>query len=540
MPANSPLKRYIPIALIIMIALAGFSAAYPSFWFHLLDPIGTLEKLREQQLYAIGSADSPLTAIEAQALFDQKNVNAGRSALLQQDQKHGLPDDFISHLEDLLVDGGDQYRKAAYLIERLALHRQFDERVERTFLERVRTTTGGTNTQPISALGNIGAHRALTDETLTVLLDVALRRSSAEQTALAALAKTAPFGLPDWALDGLEEIAERRPGAIRSDAIKVIAAAGAQERATAIVNKPGNSPVYADAIATTLSGNALPSLLNTLRDDTQNIELRTGALNELVQRRDQSELVGQALAYAFTSDETALRLTAFNTFSEWGRHHARYIDVSWREVCRRAFADENEAVRVRSASAFRFMSFADNQTRDQFLLEMLQGTETQQLSALQAASGTSMLADPVKQAITSLTDSANPSIAGSAGMLAERYRPKGRFEGLGSWLTGVTFLGLLGLPALTAMGFETYFVARLLQNIANGSKRLATILASVAWFVLSLGLGLTLFMGVMGLGHSGSLSGEIYLFLIVVNTVFFGIGWLLSLAVRQRHFIQTT
>ena len=186
------------------------------------------------------------------------------------------------------------------------------------------------------------------------------------------------------------------------------------------------------------------------------------------------------------------------------------------------------------------MSFADNQTRDQFLLEMLQGTEVQQLSALHAARNTSLLADPVNQAIMSLAASTDPTIASSAGALVERDRPKERFEGLGSWLTGVTFLGLLGLPALTAMGFEIYFVARLLQNIANGSKRLATILVSVAWFALSLGLAMILFMGVMGFGHSGSLSTEIYLVLIVVNIVFFGIGWLLSLAVRQRYFVQAT
>jgi hypothetical protein len=120
----------------------------------------------------------------------------------------------------------------------------------------------------------------------------------------------------------------------------------------------------------------------------------------------------------------------------------------------------------------------------------------------------------------------------------ECYRPKGRFEGLGSWLAGAIFIGLLGLPALTAMGFETYFVARLLQNIAEGRKRLATIAVSVAWFVLTVALGMTLFMGVMGFGHGGRLSGEIYLALTVINIVFIGVGWLLSLTVRRRVSVQ--
>ena len=178
--------------------------------------------------------------------------------------------------------------------------------------------------------------------------------------------------------------------------IKVMAAAGAKERAMAIVNEPGNSPIYADAIATTLSGTDLPGLLSTLQDDTQIIALRIGALNQIVQRRDQSELVGRALTYAFSSSETALRLVAFSTFSQWGRHHSRFIDVSWQEVCQRAFADADQAIRSRAAMTFAFIPFADIQTRDLFLLEMLQGTQDQQLSALRAASSSKLISDPVK------------------------------------------------------------------------------------------------------------------------------------------------
>jgi len=298
MPASNSLKHYIPIALVVVIALAAIVTANPSIWFQLLDPAGTIERKRQQALYAIGSADTALTAAEARNLFDQFSAGeyAAGTALVHQDGKHGLPEEFIRYLEDLLTASDDRHLKAVYLIEQLALNRPFDEQVEGALVETVHTPTGGTNTQPITALGNIGAHRALTDSTLTLLLNVALTRSSADRTALAAIEKTAePFGLPDWALDRLEEIAEKRPGPIRSDAIKVIAAAGAKDRAMVIVNGPSNSPVNADTIAKTLSGDDLPQLLAILEDDTQIIDLRTGALNQIVKRRDRSELVGQTL-----------------------------------------------------------------------------------------------------------------------------------------------------------------------------------------------------------------------------------------------------
>ena len=500
-----------------------------------------IERKQQQALYAVGSADTALTAAEARNLFDQFSAGeyAAGTALVHQDGKHGLPEEFIRYLEDLLTASDDRQLKAAYLIERLALNRPFDEQVEDALAETVHTPTGGTNTQPITALGNIGAHRALTDSTLTLLLNVALTRSSADRTALAAIEKTAePFGLPDWALDRLEEIAEKRPSPIRSDAIKVIAAAGAKDRAMVIVNGPSNSPVNADTIAKTLSGDDLPQLLAILEDDTQIIDLRTGALNQIVKRRDQSKLVGQALTYALSSDETALRLAAIGSYAERGRHHARFIDISWPEFCARAFADENESIRVRTASAFRFIPFGNIQERDRFLLDMLQGDETQQLSALRATSHTRMITDPVKQAVISLAESKNADIAATASMLAERYRLKGPLEGLGSWLAGALFWTLLLTPAVTAVGFETYFVARLLQNIADGTSRLVPILISVGWFFLSLALGLTLFMGVLGFGHGGGLSVEIYAILAVINAVFFGVGWLLSLAMRQHHSAQ--
>jgi hypothetical protein len=396
----------------------------------------------------------------------------------------------------------------------------------------------------MTALGNIGAHRRLTDATLNILLDVALTRSSTERTALATIEKTAqPFGLPDWALDRLEEIAEKRLGQIRNDSIRVIAVAGAKGRAIEIVNQPSNSPVDPDTIAKTLSAYDLPELLATLQDETQSIDLRIGAFNQIVKRRDQSKLAGQALTYALSGDETALQLAAFSTYSSWGRHHSRYVDISWHDVCGQAFADENDAIRSYAARAFPYIGFADTQERDQFLLDMLfpiEGasagkTALRQLSAIHAISGLRLISDPVKQSVTALVGSDNADIAATAGMLAERWRPKGNFEGLGTWLTGALFWILLLTPAVIAAGFETYFVARLFQNIADGASRLLPVLISVVWFFLSLGLGLTLFMGVLGLGHGGNVGAEIFAVLAVIDAVFFGVGWLLSLAVRQRH-----
>ncbi len=541
MPAGNSLKRYIPIAFVIVVALAAFVAANPSLFSWVLDPAGTLARQRERALYAVGSADSPLTAAEARALFDRFTAgeHAAATALAQQDQEHGLPEDFIRDLETALIDGGDRHLEAAYLIEQLALNRPFAARVEGALAQLVHPPTGGTRTQPIAALGNLGAHRALTDSTLTLLLDVALARSSAEQAALAAIGKTAePFGLPDWALDRLEEIAEERPGSIRSDAIGVIAASGAKERALALVHAPSSSPLSADAITGILSAQDLPQLLATLEDAAANIDLRTAALNQIVQRRDQSELVGRALTYAFSSDEIALRLAAISTYTEWGRHHSQFIDVSWHEVCAEGFADENESMRIGMAGAFPFIPFANVEERDRFLLDMLQGDEAQQLSALRASAQSSLVSEPVKRAVVGLAASSNAEIAAAASMLAEQDRPKGRFEGLGARLAGTAFLVLLLLPAITAVGFETYFVARLLQRIAEGSGRLAATAVSVAWLLSSLALGLLLFMGVLGLGHGGVGLGEINAMLGVTNVVFFGVGWVLSLAVRKRRVTQ--
>ena len=471
MPSSAPLSRYTLIAFVIVVVLMILAAANRGLWFQLMDPAGTAERAREQELRALGSAETALGLEQAYALFERyvQGDRAAGLALVNQDQKNGLPRDFIDHLGAVLPGRSENALRASSLIEQMALHRAFDEEIERVLVANARPSKGGTYTQPIVALGNIGSHRPLAEPTLTLLLEVALARSSADRVALAALEKTGrAHGLPEWALDRLGEIAETRPGAVRSDAIRVIAASGASERAMALASKAGSSPVNREAIALTLEAQNLTQLDQILRDSSLVPEIRSGALRQIVRRRDQSEFVGRALGYAFSSDETALRLAAFSTYPEWGRHHSSHIHVDWRDVCRRAFADDDEAIRVRAASSFRFIPFADRAARDLFLLEMLSGTATQQHTALRAISGTRMISDAVKSAVVELAGSGNADVAGLAGMLEERYRPKGRFDGLGSWFASAVFWFLLTLPALTAVGFETYFVARLLQSTVEG------------------------------------------------------------------------
>ena len=537
MPSSAPLSRYTLIAFVVVVVLMVLAAANRSLLFQLMDPAGTEERAREQELRALGSAQTALSLEQANELFERyvQGESAAGLALVHQGQKNGLPHDFIDHLEAILPGRSENALKASQIIEQMALHRAFDAEIERILSGNVRPTKGGTYTQPIVALGNIGAHRPLAEPTLTLLLEVALARSPADRVALAALEKTAKGnGLPEWVLERLEEIAETRPGTVRSDAIKVIAASGASERAMALANTAGSSPVNREAIALTLEAQNLTQLDQILRDSSLALEIRSGALTQIVRRRDQSEFVGRALSYAFTSNEAALRLAAFSTFSEWGRHHSSHIHVDWRDVCTRAFADDNEAIRVRAASSFRFVPFGDITARDLFLLEMLSGTETQQQTALRAISGTQMISDAVKSAVVELAGSRNADVAGLADMLKERYRPKGHFERLGSWFSSMVFWFLLTLPALTAIGFETYFVARLLQSIAEGDKRAAPLLASIAWFALSVGLGLLLFVGVLAIGHGGGSNFEIYLVLLVINAVFAGVAMLFRELVRKR------
>ena len=537
MPSSKLPSRYTLIAFVIVIVLIALAVSNRVALFQMLDPAGTRERQQEQALRALGSSDTGLSSAQARELFARYlgGEYAAGTALVHQDKKNGLPQDFTDHLEALLVDRSADALKATYLIERMALHRSFDKEVEQALAGAVLTPKGGMNIQPLKALGNIGAHRPLSEPTLTLLFEVALTRSSAERVALAALKPTAQsHGLPDWALDRLQEIAETRPGPVRSDAIGLIAAAGARERAMAIADTAGNAPVNRDAIALTLEGADLAKLDQVLRDTTLRAEIRSGALKQIVRRTEQPERVGSALSYAFTSNEAALRLTAFSTFSEWGRHHSRFIKVDWPDVCARAFADDNESIRVNVASNFRFIPFADLDARDRFLLDMLGGTARQQLTALRAVSGSRMISDAVKQAVIGLAGSSDTGVAQVADMLKERYRPKGPFEGLGSWLAGAVFWSLLLLPAFTALGFETYFVARLLQKISNGENPVGPALVSVIWFVLSFALGIVLFLGVVGIGHGGGLDAEIYIALLVINAVFAGMAMLLRLFVRQR------
>ena len=149
MAATHSLHRYLPIAVIIVIALAAFAIKYPGIWFKLLDPAGAFERHQQQALYTVGSADTALSAKQARELFDRfiAGEYAASTALVHQDEKHGLPDEFIGYLEELLIDGDDQHLKASSLIGRLALKRPFGETVEAALAGSVRTSTGGIHSQ---------------------------------------------------------------------------------------------------------------------------------------------------------------------------------------------------------------------------------------------------------------------------------------------------------------------------------------------------------------------------------------------------------
>ena len=537
MPNQKTLSRYLPIAFIAVIGLAGLIAANPSVISGLLDPAGMLERQRDRNLYGVGSAENPLTHREATQLFKQfqNGTRAAGTALVHQDGKNGLPDAFLNDLETLFIESQGTDRFAARLINQLAAHRAFDERIESTLTDSIRPQTGGVHTQPMDTLGRLGTHRPLTDQTLRELLQVASLRGSSARTALTALEKTAaPHGLPDWVLDRLVEVAELQLGTARSDAIKVIATAGDKGRARSLFNSLENPIQDREAIARALPEDDVSELMAVLSNEDDSDSLRTGALTEIVKRRDQSEAVGQALTYAFTSDHKFLRIAAFTSYSEWGRHHSKFIDVDWTALCTETFADEDQGTQHAIWSAFRFVPFDSIQARETFLLRMLEGTRRQQLNALSALTMVDPLSEPVQVVIVRLMDSADEEISSRARNLHERFRPKGTFEGLGSWIAGALLLVLLGLPALTALVFGTYFMARLFQSVAARARQTRAALVTGSWFVVSIGLGFTLFAGALGLGHGGHITWEIHLVLVAINAAFAALGWGFSWVVKDR------
>jgi hypothetical protein len=537
MPNQKTLRRYLPIAFVAVVGLAGLIAANPSVIFGLLDPAGTLERQRDRNLYQVGSAEDPLTYQEASQLFEQfrNGTSTAGTALVHQDGKNGLPDAFISDLESLFIESRGTDRVAARLINQLAVHRSFDEQVELTLTDSIRPQSGGIHAQPMDTLGRLGTHRSLTDPTLRELLEITSLRGSYPRTALGVLEKTAaPHGLPDWALDRLEEIAELQLGTIRSDAIKVIATAGDKNRARALFNSLENPIQDREAIARALPGDDVPELMAVLLSEDDSDSLRIGALEQIVKKRDQPEVAGQALTYAFTSDHKFLRIAAFTYYSEWGRHHSKFIEVDWTALCTESFADDDPAMQHALWSAFHFVPFDSIQARETFLLRMLEGTRRQQLNALSALSRVDPLSESTQIVIVRLMNSADEEISSRAQVLHERFRPKGTFEGLGSWIAGALLLGLLGLPALTALVFGTYFMAKLFQSVAAHFRQTRTALVTGSWFVVSIGLGFTLFAGVLGLGHGGHITWEIHLLLVAINAVFAGVGWGLAWIVKDR------
>jgi hypothetical protein len=538
MPPPRPLKIYLPLAFLIVIALAALIAANPAGMIGWLNPVKKLERLETQKFHDIGRAETALTNQQARDLFEQYRGgnSAAGNALLSQDQRNGLPEEFLGELEALIVESDAADQKLIHLVGRLAEHRAFAVPVEDVFAQAADPPGSGVDSAAINTLAKIGRHRPLTDPTLEVLIGLAEDQGYGAQSALLALQPTAEaHGLPDWALDRLEAIAGQRPGTIGSEAIKVIAMSGDQARALQLLDVEEKPFVDASAVALALPQNDLAELTRILMSDEHTDAIRVGALDRLVKRRDQSDRVGEALTYAFTSDRSALRLAAFTTYTSSGRHHARHISVSWPDVVAAAFDDDDQSMRIRSAEAFRFVSFEDRTQRDAFLLEMLDGSPNQQQSALWALSGLHLVPETIKERVEVLSASATTPVAQQASVMQERYRKEGPLEKISEWLAGAAFLTLLFFPAITAACFATYFVARLLQSLSGTGSRAGILAVSVLWLCLSIALGLMLIMGAMGLhGNTGS---ELYVFLLVVNVIFAGIGWVLTRAIRSGDAI---
>ena len=527
MPASKSLNIYLPIAFVVVIGLMALLVANPSALFRLLNPLETMEKIQQQRTYAIGSEAQPLELEDAQELFGRYSGGdyASGAALVTQDKNNGLPEAFISELENLLIESKGADRGASNLIKDLAVHRPFDERVEAAYAEAVAPTSRSANTPPMEALARIGKHRLLTEPTLEILLTVAENGIHQAHSALLAMQSTARgHGLPDWVLDRLEVVARERRGTISSEAIKVLAVAGEKERAMAQLNVADKPLVDSATIALALPLDDLSQLAATLKDSHYTDKIRTVAFEQLIRRRDQSELVGDAYAYALLSERHALRLAAFASYSEWGRHHAKFISVSWSDVCAEAFDDDDPAMRMRAAGAFRFVPFGTLPVRDAFLLKMLHGSENQQLSGLGALASLRPVPESIKDRVFEMITSEFAVVTQSAAVVHERFRPKGRFEGLGSWMAGALFWALLLLPALTAVGFATYFFARLFQTMAAGGRIIQPLLVGLSWLVFSIGVGMLLFVGVLSL--HGGIEREFYVFLLVVDVVFAALGWL--------------
>ena len=538
MSPTRPLKTYLPLAFLIVTALVAVITINPGGLIGWLNPIGKLERLETQKLHNVGIAETPLTNQQARDLFEQYRGGsyATGTALISQDRRNGLPDEFLAELEALLVESNAADQQVSHFVGRLAKHRAFGVAVENAFAQAADPPGSGIDVAAIDTLAKIGRHRPLTEHTLEVLIGLAENQSYGAQSALLALQPAAEaHGLPEWALDRLEDIAGQRPGAIGSEAIKVISLSGQKPRALKLLDVEEKPFVDPNVVALALPQNDLAELTRILMSAEHTDPIRVGALDLLVKRRDQSDRVGEALTHAFTSDRSALRLAAFSTYGSWGRHHSRNISVSWPDVIAAAF-DDDQSMRIQSAGAFRFVPFEDRTQRDAFLLEMLHGSANQQQSALWALSGLRLVPDAIKARVEALSRSDNTAVAQQARVMQERYREKGMLENLNEWLAGAAFLTLLFFPAITAAAFATYFVARLLQSLSGTGSRAGILAVSVLWLCLSIALGLMLVMGAMGLhGNTGS---ELYVFLLVVNVIFAGIGWVLTRAIRSGGAIM--
>jgi hypothetical protein len=523
---SNPARRFVPIAAIAVLVLAGFLMANPWIVFGLLDPTGAAQRAGYQDTVAIGSRETPLTLAEANelyALYVNDGLAGADVALVHQDARLGLPAPFLAKLEaEFISRAAPENRHASSLLTRLARHRELSVAVERK--------------APLRLLGEIAKHRRLEDASVEKLLSIADARSS--NGALGVLNTAAlEHGLPERSALELERIARQRRGTVRSEAIQAIAAMGDAERARALIEELTEHPLNPAAIDAALAEMDAAGLLATVMDESGTSSLRVGALDRLVKMRSESPTVGAALTYAF-GESGPLLDAAYTSFGAYGRHHTRYIDLDWPTVLPQHF-DGPKPLRFSVASAFRFLPLGTREERAAFLLQMLSGTVGQQHTALLVSWREREMTSEALERIQLLQNSDDPDVRQLANNHIARIEGDGLLARAADVVTSALFWLAFAIPILGGLGWQTWFLSRFLQSLSSGAPRTALAIVNVVWLVLCLLLGAGLFLGLLGFGHGGGDEWDAISLLVVVGAVVVGLGWVLNRFVQDPRSVPS-
>ena len=124
----NPARRFLPVAALVVLLLAGFLVANSGILFSLFNPSVALKSLSQQNMLQLGSRDEPLSVEEARSLYIQhKRDDSSRAdlALVHQDARNGLPKAFLIQLEgEFLRLDHPENRYARSVLLGLARHRE--------------------------------------------------------------------------------------------------------------------------------------------------------------------------------------------------------------------------------------------------------------------------------------------------------------------------------------------------------------------------------------------------------------------------------